>query len=580
MKTLFVTAFLSIYETENATALRGASERIASFIKLARTGIPIRIFVCPVHESAVREAIELYPNVQIHRVLSLSETRTYATLAPYRDKLPDTRSVVKDTFEYMTLMNAKMEFISEIMDTYDYEQYAWVDFNIWYIFRNDLVSSFTLAMLAESELISDEAIYMPGCWNWTKGMMTDRAWARVLWRFCGGFFIGKAEAMRKACRAIEDNLGGLCADAGAITWEVNIWHLMESRELWAPIWYSADHNDSMIAIPGEHIRMPVPFATALNGRFPVGCLFESPGTLNGVYNLLPRMQGFCPSSVAFCRRKSGERVANVRYVNYELTPQGAYIIHHPQGHLYTKNIACILDETYAIQGISMMADKPVGLVSRHGAIEGLEDIRLFEVDGALQFIATQREFSQENVNRMAVGTYSVERMALDDVRVIEPPQYTGCEKNWVPIVHRVEGREAQVQYIYSWGPIRAGIIDNETKKLTITDSVSSHRDGILGKMKGSSTFVDCSDGTLLGVIHYSEEGSPRRYFHCLVRLDAETLKPVALSHPFVFQKVGIEFCIGFDIEDGGERYRFWYSQHDKSPAWCSVPVGNFHFYTC
>ena len=580
MKTLFVTAFLSIYEAENAAALRGASERIASFIKLARTGIPIRIFVCPVHEPAVREAIEPYPNVQIHRVLNLSETRTYNVLAPYRDSLPATRSAVKDTFEYMTLMNAKMEFISEIMDVYEYEQYAWVDFNIWYIFRNDLLSSFTFALLANNEIHSNEAIYMPGCWNWKKGMSVDQAWTRVLWRFCGGFFIGRAEPMRTACRAIQENLGVIIAETKVITWEVNIWHIMESRDLWAPIWYSADHNDSMITIPGEHIRMPVQCKTLLNGQFPVGCLHESPGTVNGVYDLLPQMQGFTPSSVAFCRRQSGERVINVRYVNYDLTPQGAYVIHHPQGHLYTKNIACILNESYAIQSIHMMADKPAGLVSRHGAIEGLEDIRLFEVDGVLQCIATQREFSDANVNRMVVGTYSLERLACEDVRVIEPPQYTGCEKNWVPIVRGGSSAEQTVQYIYSWGPIRVGTIDDETKTLKITDTISSQRDGILGRMKGSSRFIDCSDGTLLGVIHYSEEGSPRRYFHCLIRLDAGTLQPIAMSHPFVFQKVGIEFCIGFDIEDGGDRYRFWYSQHDKSPAWCSVPVGNFHFYRC
>ena len=289
MKTLFVTAFLSIYETDTAEALHGVNKRIASFLKLVKTGIPICVFVCPVYESAVREAIIPYPNVHIHRVMSLSETRTYALFEPYRAKLPATRNNVKDTFEYMTLMNAKMEFIHEVMNVYEYEQYAWIDFSIWYIFRNDIVSSFTLAMLTEYELLSDENIYIPGCWNWTKGMMADQAWTRVLWRFCGGFFIGKADAMRKACHAVEEGLSALIAEAQAITWEVNIWHIMESRGLWAPIWYSADHNDSMIAVPREYIRIPAPCNTLLNGRFPVGCLSEIAGTVNGVYGLLPRM---------------------------------------------------------------------------------------------------------------------------------------------------------------------------------------------------------------------------------------------------------------------------------------------------
>ena len=580
MKTLFVSAFLSIYNAENAAALRGVSERMGSFIKLAKTGIPIRLFVCPVYESAVREAIVPYPNVQVHRVLNLSDTRTYSILEPYRDKLPSVRSAVKDTFEYITLMNAKMEFIQEVMDAYEYEQYAWIDFNIWYIIRNDLNPTYTLAMLANNTLVSDADIYMQGCWNWTKGMMIEHAWQRILWRFCGGFFIGRAAAMRKYCALMNEHLGPLIQEAGALTWEVNIWHLMESRELWTPIWFCADHNEDMIAVPGEYIQMPAKYNTVLNGRFPVGCLHGSAGTVNGVYELLPRMYGFWPSSIAFCRLRGGSgRIMNVRYVNYELTPQGAYIIHHPLGHLCTKNIACELDDTYAIQSIRVLADKPADITSLRGGIEGLEDIRLFEVNGDIRFIATQREFSQENVNRMMTGRYAFDQLVCNDVTILEPPKYTGCEKNWVPIVRKTEGGD-DVQYIYGWGPLRVGSIQSETRTLEITSSVPSRLDGILGRMKGSSTFVDCSDGTLLGVIHYSEDGSPRRYFHCLIRLKADTLEPIALSHPFVFQKVGIEFCVGFDIEEGGERYRFWYSQHDKNPAWCSVPVGNFFIYTC
>lgn len=310
-------------------------------------------------------------------------------------------------------------------------------------------------------------------------------------------------------------------------------------------------------------------------HLPVSYLHTSPGAVHGQYELLPRMQGFFPSSVAFCRRAGGQCVINVRYVNYELTPQGAYIIHHPRGYLYTKNAACVFGDDYAIQSIHIMADKPTNIVSMRSEIQGLEDIRLFEADGELRFIATQREFSGNKVNRMAVGKYSLEHLAYEDVSILEPPQYTGCEKNWVPII-----RNGAVNYIYSWGPLRLGAVSTDTNTLAITETVSSRMDGILSHMKGSSTFVDCSDGTLLGVIHYSEEGSPRRYFHCLVRLDATTLKPVALSHPFIFQRIGIEFCIGFDIEDGGARYRFWYSQHDKNPAWSSVPADNFLMYPC
>jgi hypothetical protein len=582
--TIFTTAFMSIYNTEEAaTVLRSAKERIGLFVNVAKTGIPIRVFVCPVFQEAVREAIAPYPNVQIHRVLSLAETRTYSILEPYRENLPATRSQVKDTFEYMTLMSAKMEFVQEIMNAYEYEQYAWIDFNIWFIIRGDFITSYKLKLLAHSHLESDTDIYMPGCWNWkTKGINVEGVWSRILWRFCGGFFIGRANAMRDYCARFIENLGKLVSEKQAITWEVNIWHLMESRDLWTPIWYSADHNDSILSVPMQYIRLPIDCESILHEALRIPRLCGSPGVVHGTYPILPKMQGFCPSSIAFCRRGDGARVLNVRYVNYELTPQGAYIIHHPNGSLYTKNMGCILGDDYSIQSIHMIADKPANLVSRNDKIQGIEDIRLFEAGGELRFIATQREFSQDNVNRMAVGVYSLDRLAFENTAIVEPPQFTGCEKNWVPLVRRIDGDSAEerVQYIYSWGPIRLGEIATGSAKLEIRDTIESPADAILGRMKGSTTFVDCSDGTLLGVIHYSEEGAPRKYFHCLLRLDAVTLRPIAISNPFVFQRLGIEFCIGFDIEECRERIRFWYSQHDRSPEWCSVPLSSFLMYPC
>lgn len=563
---------MSVYNEQQLSVLRSAEERVKYFKQLAKTGIHIAVYVCPTYEPLIRELVEEYPNVRIQRVLNLSDTQTYMTLHSYKEHLPEQRSEVKDTFEYLTLMNAKMEFVYDALQTNTgYENYAWIDFNIWYIIRNSCTTSFRLRLLADCQLASSEHIYMPGCWNWKKSQNIEHAWKRILWRFCGGFFIGHESAMRNYCQTFLSTLPVFIEESGRITWEVNMWHLMEARDVWSPIWFSADHNDDIIAIPIDHIITDGLIDYKIYGNMKYIQLIGLPGVEVGTYSTLPRIKGFSPSSIAYCNG-----TLNVRYVNYELTPGGAYIIHHPEGHLYTKNIACQLNDQYEITGITIMLDKPPNLVQKNPIIEGVEDIRLFERGGELRFIGTQREFSEQNVNRMIVGDYNSSAFTFENSIIVEPPTYTGCEKNWVPISI---GDESETSYIYSWGPMRIGkIIDG---KLEIQQEIHSPLDGFLSRMKGSSIFVREGGGegdTLLGVIHYSEEGSPRKYFHCLLRLDRLTLRPIAVSHPFIFQRFGIEFCIGFTIESGG-KYRFWYSQHDKDPAWCSVPAELFQMYS-
>ena len=96
------------------------------------------------------------------------------------------------------------------------------------------------------------------------------------------------------------------------------------------------------------------------------------------------------------------------------------------------------------------------------------------------------------------------------------------------------------------------------------------------KVRGSTTFVEVENNDLVGLVHFSEELSPRRYYHMLVSLCKETLRPVKYSRVFEFQHVGIEFCTGFCIDTGEEgeetkrRYRFWISKWDREPKMVTI----------
>ena len=94
---------------------------------------------------------------------------------------------------------------------------------------------------------------------------------------------------------------------------------------------------------------------------------------------------------------------------------------------------------------------------------------------------------------------------------------------------------------------------------------------LFSKMKGSAPFVEISECELIGVIHFSEETRPRHYFHMMVVLDKETFRPLRYSEPFVFENIGIEFCIGFDVS-GENKYLFWISQFDREPALITIEM--------
>ena len=53
----------------------------------------------------------------------------------------------------------------------------------------------------------------------------------------------------------------------------------------------------------------------------------------------------------------------------------------------------------------------------------------------------------------------------------------------------------------------------------------------------------------------------------------DTFRPIRYSEPFVFEQIGIEFCIGFTIID--EKYWFWISQFDREPVLITLDIEKF-----
>ena len=101
-------------------------------------------------------------------------------------------------------------------------------------------------------------LVIPGCWgDIYLGVGKDShllyPWLsniNISWRFCGGFFLGDKYSLVQFFNKFK-SLWTFFLSKKNITWEVNIWHIMELQNLITPLWFKADHNNTIINIPNE-----------------------------------------------------------------------------------------------------------------------------------------------------------------------------------------------------------------------------------------------------------------------------------------------------------------------------------------
>jgi hypothetical protein len=96
--------------------------------------------------------------------------------------------------------------------------------------------------------LKDPGLYIPGCWQ--KGALKTRMFSQINWRFCGGFFLGDSESITEFQRLYKEHFVDVTTNSIAgLTWEVNFWHHLEIEHGWNPVWFHADHNDTILQIP-------------------------------------------------------------------------------------------------------------------------------------------------------------------------------------------------------------------------------------------------------------------------------------------------------------------------------------------
>ena len=580
----FVTSFFHIYDQDYDTN-KTVAWRVERFREIADSGIKICLYVSA---DQIHLIPREYPNVH---VIESPKLFVEAVCENMELELPQQRSILKDTAKYMYVINSKTDLMTDAIqrNAWDSTHFAWIDFNISHVFSEKPRTLRFLKDLDQYEF-PEKCMLIPGCWTKYNNLNIGHVTECIYWRFCGGFFIGDKASILRFGDLYNTKFPEFVKTTRRLVWEVNFWAWLEVNSDWNPQWYLADHNDTILTnLPCATIAQVLkPDSDEINYDYPYVALYH-------------------PGSASYLKFK-GEHLLNTRYVNYWYYENGSYLFYDGRNIIQNKNMMSRLVEENGVlmpMDYQEMKDETIELPRYNMYSRGIEDVRLYEHQGRARFIATTVGYHTTGGNRMVIGNYDYKTRTYSDAQVVESPMDAYCEKNWVPIPSS-DGAE---RFIYNWKgnqgslliPPSGGFLATEVLPpyipviVTVKDGKCflsnpfDSADGTEGvktvsaspvwvaapALKGSSAFIEYN-GELIGVTHFSEDAMPRRYFHMLIVLDKATYKPIRYSKPFVFEKVGIEFCIGFDA--CGDKYRFWISRFDRDPVLFEVSTHIISFH--
>ena len=237
---LFVSAF---YRLDDRPYTNDILERL----KLLAKHIHINLFCSEKDVEILRQI----PNISLY-VKEFETFETYKILSS-TTKLPEQRCPIKDTKEFMILMNMKTECLAlmkgriqknssetENLSSNLVNYFIWLDAGISKIFKDpDTIFSELPLRLMKASL--PNMILLPGCW----GPFSDIniLSQRIHWRFCGGFICVPNELILQFHEEVLQGCQEIKEKTDKSIWEVNIWAYIESR---LPIeWRKGDHNESI-----------------------------------------------------------------------------------------------------------------------------------------------------------------------------------------------------------------------------------------------------------------------------------------------------------------------------------------------
>jgi predicted GH43/DUF377 family glycosyl hydrolase len=233
---------------------------------------------------------------------------------------------------------------------------------------------------------------------------------------------------------------------------------------------------------------------------------------------------FNPSIIA----ETSGWIVNVRSSNYRIVEGRYEMPPEDNGVIRTENLLVTLDDDMAPTYVERM---PAAYERTAFPVDGLEDVRLNEVDGRPLLSATVRNFAPyDGTCRIGVGYF-------DSIRC--HPTGERHEKNWMPILGR-----ARWLYACNDGGQVATVAEHDGAWLVERHAPSPH---IAAGFRGGSQLVPIGGSRWLALIHeVAEDDGKRIYEHRFVEFDSEASWAITgISMPFAFLETrAIEFAAG------------------------------------
>jgi len=574
----FVTSYLKIYD-EEYDLTKTFEKRLDLFLKLLEERINVCIFISPEFETLFKDLCIKYDNLKIIEICSIEDSIFSKMAINYYDiyGLPEKRSIIKDTKKYMLLMNSKIEYVKKSIDLnpFNTNYFAWFDFSLPYIFKYCDNTIKEIVFLSEYNY-TKKFLAMPGCWN-NKFNDIEYIKNNITWRFCGGFFIGDKETLINFYDKSVKYFVGFLDYTKTFVWEVNYWAFLEANDHINPLWYNADHNDSIVHVPH---------------KFFINKLFVIADNVDIIDYKFPTITShdndiFFPASSSYIYDyKFNKHIINTRYVNYYYKDDWECDFFNSTRTIKTINRCTELDENFCPKTMetdliaNFIGIDETDLIGKDNSLSfGLEDIRLFYSGDSVKFIASNANYIENNTIKIITGDYDYKNNICSNCKIIKMLWDSNCEKNWAPIQYNKSDINNLIiffdelcgknqYFIYKWSPFIVGYIDdNNCFQIKL---IKHFNNTYINKFRGSSCFINYDETNLIGVVHYSVKDVPPVYYHVIVLLDKKTLLPMFYSCPFKFNKQPIEFCIGFTIHEN--KYLFWISQMDREPLLIKIDV--------
>jgi len=255
------------------------------------------------------------------------------------------------------------------------------------------------------------------------------------------------------------------------------------------------------------------------------------------------------SSCLIKKPNSDGYFCNIRYVNYNIQPNGSYI--NCEKHIISINKFVEFDKNF-----NLIKEDWLEVEFDGRRYIGIEDVRIFYDNYKDKLIYIGTGYHQTNNIGIVSGDYDLNSKKLIVNELKQNFNSSSCEKNWVFVDYKKDN-----YIIYDWHPLKICKL-NENNTITVSETKEMPK--IFSKVRGSTCGfnytkkideksngnikINIEETEIWFVNHIVSYDNPRHYYHIISIFDAD-MNLLRYSAPFKFEGEPIEYCLSIVVED-------------------------------